>query len=451
MALLDKDAFFCSNSQLELFEDIHTQVGIESSRFQKVFPVTSIDSSDALEFTIESGSDHMIDPSSTILILKSKIVHPNGEDIAEPADDAGDPIKRASEVFPICYFGSTRFRQCEVYLNDKLISSSDSLYAYRSYIPTTISYSENTKNEQLGAAMYYRDSNPMQARANPGESHNKGARARFNKTRYSKSFETWTRLHSEIFLQPKFLLPDSKLKIRLVKADPAFCLMSGSDLHQYKILTEKASLLVRCVEVSDSVRLSIAKRLLTTPAKYPVEKLLPKYFIKPRGTTDLSVPSLCTGILPNKVVIGFVQSEALTGSYGLNPFNFEHVNIGSIVLRKDGNARPMPQIDLDFENDIFMEGYMNFVHGTGRLFHNSTCGITPHGMWKDGYTLFIYDLTPDENDGNSVNLVRSGKLSLEVNLRAPTTTNIAVIALFSYSDVILVDNKGQVSYDPGSS
>jgi hypothetical protein len=40
-------------------------------------------------------------------------------------------------------------------------------------------------------------------------------------------------------------------------------------------------------------------------------------------------------MVPSRVVIGFVDSEAVAGSYKLNPFNFEHFNLNQIYLFVD--------------------------------------------------------------------------------------------------------------------
>ncbi len=73
------------------------------------------------------------------------------------------------------------------------------------------------------------------------------------------------------------------IKIRMTRGKDKFCLMRD-DAIAYKLNTVSASLFVKKVSVSPGVRLGHAQALLTTTAKYPIERVCLKNFSIPPGS-----------------------------------------------------------------------------------------------------------------------------------------------------------------------
>jgi hypothetical protein len=432
-------------SELDLFSSLPTQVNLDDSRFVKYYPVTNIDRSAPLEFLIKVPEFQYLDVASTIYFLKTKIVKTDGTNLG--GLDADGRVPAGSKCFPINLYHATQFKSLEVYLNNTLISSADNLYAYRAYLETLLTYSPKAKEEHLTTSLWYKDNPPVNENADGLASANKGAVARFGLTKYSRSFESFGRIHSEIFSQPRFLMPGSELRIRFLRADNDFSLMAASEDIKLRVLTEKAYLLVKHCDVSSSVRLAHEAALLTSRIKYPIDKVRTRFYTKGAGHTDISLNSLVSGTLPKKIVIGFVASSAFNGKFKENPFNFESLSISSIVLRKNGQGVPFEELKMDWENGNYLEGYMSFLHGTGRLYSDTSIGIRPFTDYKNGYTLFCFDLSPDQNSNDgSVNLIREGKISCEMTLGVPTPYPITILAMMSYDDIIEIDKEGIVYY-----
>ena len=82
-----------------------------------------------------------------------------------------------------------------------------------------------------------------------------------------------------------------------------------------------AFLLVRRVVVAPSIMLAHANALLKMPAQYPYKRVIVKHL---NGTAGSNVGqfSVYTGTLPVRVLVGFVDTDALTGNYKKNSFNF---------------------------------------------------------------------------------------------------------------------------------
>ena len=78
----------------------------------------------------------------------------------------------------------------------------------------------------------------------------------------------------------------------------------------YRISIDKAVLMVNLKKISQHVLLAQETRLATSHAKYPLRRVEMKYFTRGANRSDLSEPNLINGILPRKIVIGLVETDA---------------------------------------------------------------------------------------------------------------------------------------------
>ena len=102
---------------------------------------------------------------------------------------------------------------------------------------------------------------------------------------------------------------------------------AGENVENYKIKLDEALLFVRKVKVLPSCRLGIYKGLEIAPIRIPIRRTSQRVFSIANGLTNWSQESVIVGQLPRRITIGFVHTEALSGAYNRNPFNFHHYNI----------------------------------------------------------------------------------------------------------------------------
>jgi hypothetical protein len=60
------------------------------------------------------------------------------------------------------------------------------------------------------------------------------------------------------------------------------------------------------------------------------------------------------GQLPKRLVIGFVESDALNANIGKNRFDFKHYKMNFVALNVDGRHIPTIPLQLDFENNGYI-------------------------------------------------------------------------------------------------
>lgn len=447
MSLLDSSSHECAKSELDLFDVPPTQTSVENSFYRQFFPTTSLERGGPIEFQVKVPASSYLDLQQTILYLKCRIMKHNGDAIASVAATHADFPKTL--VAPISYFHATLFKNVEVYLNSKPVNQTDNLYGYKAYLETLLSFSREAKTGQLQGAYFYQDEGEdldvfVDNVSDRDSTENSGLTERLLGTQNSKPFETFGRIHSELFAQSK-LIPGGlvELRLRFHRADPEFCLFAKTSTVKYSVVIDSAILMVRHCEIAPHVRESHQKLLQTMPLKYPVKRIECKYFTRAVGRSDLSEQNLVTGILPRRVIVGFVESEAFNSKLTKNPLNFQHFNVSTIILRRNGMPQPFEEIELDYEHSCYSQGYLSLFQGVGNLFTNDGFAITKQ-QYSHGYALYGFNVSSDAGSCGTLDLITEGKLSLEVKLSSASSKSITMLCYLEYDSIIEIDRLGNV-------
>lgn len=453
MALVHEDSLEILKSELELFSIPPTQASIEETRYVEYRPTTTLDKSGPVEFYLPPNDKEYLDLQNTFLYLKMRILDDSGNALKAKTSTSDATIPNASIVYPVNYIHAACFKTVEVQLNNKSCSSNDTMYPYRSYFESLFTYSKASKEEQLIAAMYYKDKNPMDehtdaiTKSGSEQSKNTGAVFRFKRTAYSSPFETIGRIHSEIFSQPKLLIGDVAVRLKFHRMDPKFALMSVDADQKYTIAIDTAILFVCQKRISEAVRDAHRETLQKKNILYPVRKVQMKFFTRGPQRSDLTEPNFVTGVLPRRIILGLVSAEGFNGHQHHNPFNFAHFNVKTLILRKNGEALPFQSLEMDFTNKCSLRGYVALMEGTHYLFKNKSMDIRPFVDYPQGYTLYAFDLSQDHSGANSFDLIQQGTISLEIKLAEPSTKGICIVAYLEYDSLIQIDSYYNVKYE----
>ncbi|XP_058606803.1 uncharacterized protein F54H12.2-like [Onychostoma macrolepis] len=347
MALLHRMSEECIKSELDLFTVPLTQTVIEKNAYLEVPPLSAISDSSPLEFFIAGTGEDYIDLNNTMLFLPLKITRPNGADISDTA-----------KVSQINYPGASIFSQVDVSLGDRLISQSSSTYPYRCIIESLLDYSKDKLETLFSAGLFFKDTAGQMDVTDP-VGRNAGLTKRWIYTAGSKVVELLVPIHSNIFFQQKLILNGIDIKIRMIRGKDEFCLMTDDDV-AYKLNIVSASLFVKKVSVSPSVRLAHAQTLLSTTAKYPIDRVCLKNFSIPAGSRVSNQENLFLGTLPKSIILAMVDNDAFTGTYDKNPFTFNHYDLEFLAVYVDGQQFPSKPLQPDFETDSAVRNFISW-------------------------------------------------------------------------------------------
>ncbi|XP_011630926.1 uncharacterized protein F54H12.2-like [Pogonomyrmex barbatus] len=236
--------------------------------------------------------------------------------------------------------------------------------------------------------------------------------------------------------------------MRLVRSIDAFCLMEANSTSKIRILD--ANLLIRRAKISPGVLLDHARMLSKTTAKYPLTRVEVKTFTIHAGVVGESIHNAILGQLPKRVIVGFVDNKAFNGDRKLNPFNFKNYGINFFSLYANGMQIPSRPLQPNFSKDesLYIKAYNTLFSGTGIHFLHEGNSISRED-YADGFTLFVFDLTPDlsANCAGHWNLVRHGSLRLEVRFEKAITTTINCIFYAEFENVMEMESSRQVIVD----
>ena len=212
---------------------------------------------------------------------------------------------------------------------------------------------------------------------------NTGLKERYNLSKESKMVSMEGKIHSDLFAQERYILGGIPIKLKLVQTSAAFSLVSSADPATYKVVIEDCVFRVRRVNVSSTVMIGHTEALNHTTAKYPVKRVECKVFSAPRGNYSGNQPNIFQGQLPDRIVVGMVDSTAFNGFFKKNPFNLKNYDMTYLGLTVG-----------DAEGANYVSAFQTLFAGSNKLFQNEGNGIT-RDEYATGYTLFVFDLTAD--------------------------------------------------------
>src|SRR6202021_1120278 len=129
----------------------------------------------------------------------------------------------------------------------------------------------------------------------------------------------------DTWLQKQYVMDNQDFYLAFKLNEPKFALHAQDATPQdYKIDIVDMKLYVRQVNVSPSVMLGHRKGLESNNYIMPyIGHKVYTHLIKPGGV-ELHFGDLFQGVYPKCVIIGLVDHMAYSGSYKLNPYNFQH-------------------------------------------------------------------------------------------------------------------------------
>ena len=434
----------CGKSELD-FESIPmTQTVVDGEYSVSTGPKSSLDSQAPMEFEIEASGDDYLDLSETYLRLLL-VIRNHDDTPIELVTASGEPGSQR-DVGPVNLPLHSFFSQVELILNDTLVSSSNNTYAYRAMLSSLLSYSISVKVTWLGATEGFRVDEPDKADRTGNKSMHTFCD---EKMPSGKMLELIGRPHVDLCHQERLIPNGVKVRFRFTRSPNEFFMMSHSaDQKPFKIIVKDARLEARRVKLNASEQLRLEKVIATHGARYPLTHVVTKNFTVAQGTSSIDIDSLFTGQIPNKVVLGMVANEAFNGAYDKSPFNFKHYNLISACLIVDGKQIPTKGMIFDFDQGVFLDGYIAMLQCSGSYPSNFSNGISSK-YYTQGNTLLCFDLSPDLN-GSAVDHVtarRNGTVKASLRFKNALPETVTLVAYAQYDNMLMIDRNRSVLYD----
>ena len=121
------------------------------------------------------------------------------------------------------------------------------------------------------------------------------------------------RLHCDIFLQRKLIIPNVSFSITLTPAKDAFRLFSNTTPKNEKLKIVSAVLRVRRVNLTASALLNLERQLTVRHAKYQLQRSVVRTAQVLTGQTELMNYVIHNGVVPRLALVTMTQSTNFQG------------------------------------------------------------------------------------------------------------------------------------------
>ncbi|XP_041364426.1 uncharacterized protein F54H12.2-like [Gigantopelta aegis] len=277
--------------------------------------------------------------------------------------------------------------QVAVYLHGQLVSSANNHYPYKVYIQTLLNYGAETKQSQLQSQLFYKDVGETQAdieSTDPITGTNSGVSDRGAHIAVSKIITMEGPLCEDIFNIGRYLVNGVDMTLKLFRSSIPFCLMAGKSGQEYKIELLDIYYKICKLKMNSALILTHNKLFEKSNALYPFTKTEVKMSSIPSSQQSYVCDSVFQSQCPGKLVVGFVNSDGVSGSYTKNPFNFQSSFVKTLALYLDGVSVPGRPVEAD---DV--SAYVNLFEGVSR-WGQDTGNYIQRTEFELGNGLFVF-------------------------------------------------------------
>jgi hypothetical protein len=393
------------------------------------YPLNPLTSGDAIQFDVPESYTELTD-SNFLLKVSAKITEADGTPLKDDARTATANLTLHA-----------LFRDVILKANGIIINQATGCYPYRAIIETNFTYSTAAKNGTVGIPqLYYKDKAGKFHSTAP--SGNPGFDARVAKFAKSAEVDMAGRLHCDIFMQNKLIIPGVKFSLTLIPSSTQFHMLSGTANAAEKLVITKIVLKVRRLKLNATTILNIQKSLAVKHIEYPITHAVVRTAQISAGQTMLSNFVIHNGQIPRLVIISFVEATSFQGAYGRNPFNFTLRKCTSAQLSVNGILFPPLQY---IPSKSWIEPYMASLRIARKLYSDSDTGITLDDFLDSGHQILPFDLTTYEA---GIPMKTNGVVTL--NAQWPLTAfdeSYVMIFYILWDNIINIDSRGNVILD----
>ena len=395
----------------------------------------------AVEFHIPGNSLQYIDLANTELHTELAITKENGDPLNT------DPPNYEESGLPIDMIHHTMWSNVIVEFNQTTVSFSNTNYMYKAAIETILGYNHDAKVNQLSVIGFTGDEGDFEAThpTNPlpgrdASALNGGLFRRSPWFRGNKTVQFAGPILADICNQNRLILNGVDINIKLYPTKDSFHLMTFPNALNCKLVIKDIHLDVCKVDVSPSVMLaqnSLLKKNVT--AKYPYQRTEVKTFHIPARQSAFTCENVYQGAVPSKMIIGLVDQEAYHGDFARNPLKFGHYNLASAGFYVDGIPTPKRPINLDIDNNKYLDGLLSLYRVSDKLWDNTDLGITRQS-YKDGLTLIGFDVDPtSSSDFRYIGVTKIGHTRLELKFHREITRPLVCVVYATFPGVIEIN------------
>ena len=417
-----------------------------SSHEQEIYPTTSLEEN-SIEFEFQTGCNVYVDLQQTYHASKIKLLEGRGfdnykttekekehkEDLVytETGDDDVEFIEEDEGVPHFTHATNillSIFSNAELYINNHKIYNWNGLYAHKSHISNKF---KSTLSEYKGVL----PCEGLDYKKRP-ENLVEGSFFTTRIKMYSRPEDLMLYGKQGIYFltTSELLYPNMKVRIRLIRARPIFCMVSENPNVSLGIVD--CSLYFRRVMLKEDYHKNRMSQLAYAPVQYNYMETLAKTYIIPARQNQFIQEFIFNNAPIRRIAIAMNSNSADTGSFAEKPFWYQQFNLRDIRTLRGGQPIVHHDTTDNCRLDVTTMKAMNFQVETPSL---------PFDNFKDHYVL-VFDLTSmqDATEHCHYPELIGEPLRLELYFSSPLENVTEVIVLVEHMSSVAVDMFGVV-------
>ena len=428
-------------TSVTLFQPPPIDNSIQREYWVEFNPIATISGGATIEFNIPGTFLDYINLAKTKLVVKYCITHEDGSPIKDERDINGIPTDTSDQVGPINLPLHSIFRQIDLSLNQKLVSSDVGVnYPYKALLDLLLNTNQDMISSQAQAALFHKDqAGQMDAATYLGG--NSGYTERAMKTKDGDNAIIEGYLYVDFGIdQNRAILNGVSVNIKLFQAADEFRLMRVGT-KKYKLKINEAILKVCHVTLDPSLLLAHNEALKMSPAIYPFWRSDIKSFSVASGSHTFMTDNIFHGQVPSKIIIGMVSNAAYSGDFSKNPFNFQNMSTNYLEVTVDGQPVPNRPLKPNFNENDYVSSYLS-------LFDNEYSRkkglIIRLGDYPIGYALYLFDIQ-SYLSGQIMSKSIKGHVRLSIRYSEALKETINVIVYAKFPEILSIDQSRNVT------
>ncbi len=345
--------------------------------------------------------------------------------------------------YPIDDIFHTMWNGVDVFLNQQLVSTTNTMYAYKAYIETILNNTISMKKYQLrnqgytGPECHEEDPILISSDADPyGESEAMQLRKKYFKP--NKVYELRGFLSSDMWNINASILNGVEIGIKLYPNKDSFRMMTFPPGIEATLTLRDITLKVCKKRMSPKIILAHTDVLEKHDASYPFTRTEVRSFNVAKGSRSATIENPYQSNIPARLIIGMVRADAKAGMFSRNPLRFQHFDISSAGFYINDEPVPRRPYKLDPGKGIFTEPLIELYTALGNI-GKEDLGIS-HEEYLNGCFLIPFDVQPTAA-GDLHYLARrsGGHCRLELLFKEPLPLNICVITYAIFPAILEID------------
>lgn len=418
---------------LHIWDPLPTQTAIAETKIMDFHPLSSLDSSDTIDFVIPAIQKYMLDRVEILVDIRVRTA-------------AGEQPGAGHQVSVVPHLVAALWRNVDVNIGGvSLVQSFDNSYAMFQFWETVTHNTAGCSSLLWQKEGLLLDSVTSKADSEnlvyfveaPAVAVNEHGKKRAERIAQGVSVSLISDLNVSLFKQEKLLPPNLEIHVSLTKNYSEFILME-SDTTTEKVVFDKVVLRCTFQRPIDMVVNLIEERLARENAIYHADKSVLSTHSISQGAQEFTIDNVFNGILPYCFLIGVQDRRAFGRSRSRNPFSLYPIyKVQLFVNGQDHFPRPIERTQHEY---AIM--YDTFLKQTGYA-NNGDTMVQQHYR---AYPAMAFDLSTDKTPNQqSLNLVHSGTARLTIELDAPAPENRVLMVLAWYEQIVEISADRQVT------